>query len=269
MNRTAMHTLDILELIADNNNTPMGTSEISRRLGYPKSSVHDILSVLLKRGYIKYANEEMKTFCLGGRTLRIGMRYFRGIDLHKIAYPKLEKIRDEVDETVNLATEDNGEVIYIHSVHQEVPFRSTYSGSIIRSQLTVTALGKAILAGYPIEKVKRLTEGRFEKRTKNSITSFEPFCEELQRTARRGYAVENGENDESYRCVAVPLRDSTDRVIAAISVSVLDRRFTEEKKQLIIRVLRRRALEISHELGYMKDYLYPEEEAIIADGENV
>lgn len=264
MNRTTLHALDILELIA-NAPSPMGTSEISRQLGYPKSSVYDILVTLQSRGYIKYDNEELKTFRLGSSTLRVGMKYFRGIDLHKIAYPKLEKIRDALGETVNLAIEDGGQIIYIHSVHNEDPFRTTYSGSPvrtgpIRSQITVTALGKAILASYPYEQVKTITEGQFEQRTKNSITSLEPFWEELRRTAKRGYAVENGENDEFYRCIAAPLRDSTERVIAAISVSVLDRRFTEEKKEQIIRIVREKALEISHELGYMKDVLYPEEE---------
>lgn len=255
MNRTAMRTLEILEYIASSK-TALGTSEISRQLDYPKSSVYDILNALLSFGYIEYDNNDMKTFRVGLKTFQVGMKYLDDNDLQKISYPILEYIGKKTGETVYLAIEDKGEIVYLNKVESESPIRSTCSiGS--RNNMTVTGLGKAILAGYPREKVKMLTEGKFVKRTENTIMTYERLAAELDEIAESGYSVDNGEDNIFVRCIAAPLRNHTNDVVGAISVSMLDVKFTEEKKQEVIKIVTEKALEISHKLGYLKNELYP------------
>src|SRR5512140_3420999 len=49
--KSAGRVLDVLELFAEQL-APLGASDVSRRLGLPKSSVHGLLTTLARRGYL-------------------------------------------------------------------------------------------------------------------------------------------------------------------------------------------------------------------------
>jgi IclR family transcriptional regulator, KDG regulon repressor len=55
--------------------------------------------------------------------------------------------------------------------------------------------------------------------TKNTITQRDEFFEHLRTIRTRGYSIDNSENEEGIRCVALPIRDHQGKVIAAISIA--------------------------------------------------
>jgi IclR family acetate operon transcriptional repressor len=84
------------------------------------------------------------------------------------------------------------------------------------------------------------------KLTLRTITEPEVFLTELEEIRRRGYATDNGENEEGGRCVAVPLPLAGVR--AAISVSAPAFRFSLEHVEPVAAALIRSAQSIAHEL---------------------
>ena len=64
MSRSVSKALKILEVIAESDKD-FTVSEISQKLGFPKSSTHNILTTLLKEGYISIKDQKSKTYELG------------------------------------------------------------------------------------------------------------------------------------------------------------------------------------------------------------
>ncbi len=93
-----------------------------------------------------------------------------------------------------------------------------------RDPLYCTALGKATAAQLPEARVRKLLRGvEMPQRTPAIITSLDRFLAELDLVRRQGRAVDDRENEDDGRCVAVGIPDS--RIPAALSLSVPASRF--------------------------------------------
>jgi DNA-binding IclR family transcriptional regulator len=106
-----------------------------------------------------------------------------------------------------------------------------------------------MLAHLPEEQVRRIINVRgMPAITPSTITSYATLSEELERTRRRGYALNEGEMVEGSRCVAVPVLNSRREVEGAISVSGPALRIEEKRIPEIAYCLMRGCTEISHQL---------------------
>jgi len=91
-----------------------------------------------------------------------------------------------------------------------------------RIPLHSTAVGKEMLAFQSPEEIERLLKDyQFTQHTANTITDKEILLRELKKVRQQGYAVDNQENEQGVRCIAVPIRNFDNKVIAAISISTL------------------------------------------------
>ena len=254
MNNSALRTLYIFEYIAKSEK-PLGISEISRDLDIPKSSVFDIIYALNERNFVEIDNPDSKTFKIGLKAYQIGASYINKASIYKVAHPVLEQIKNDFGETVYLAVEDEGSVVYLDKVESDSPIRFTCNiGS--RNLMHITGIGKAMLAGYDDETVYRITKDKFIARTMNSIMNYNDLIKHLAEIRKQGYAIDSGEDIDIVRCIAAPIRDSSNKVIAAISVSMVDSHFIDERLKTISRSIINAALEISHKMGYLMDKLY-------------
>ncbi|CEO88660.1 IclR family transcriptional regulator [Syntrophaceticus schinkii] len=84
-----------------------------------------------------------------------------------------------------------------------------------------TATGKVLLAALPPEKLDDyIKKTRIKKSiTSKSITEPDLLKQHLGDIKKQGYAVDNEEIEEGLVCIAVPLRNSSAQIIAAISIS--------------------------------------------------
>ena len=89
-----------------------------------------------------------------------------------------------------------------------------------RLDLHSTAVGKALIAHLPEEKVLSLVRGRgLPRYNENTITSFRRLQQELEETRRRGFSVDEGEDEIGGRCVGAPIFVAPGEVIAAVSIA--------------------------------------------------
>jgi DNA-binding IclR family transcriptional regulator len=114
-----------------------------------------------------------------------------------------------------------------------------------------TSVGKAILAFLPEDRVAEiLRRTRFERFTHRTITTPEALRTEIEKTRRRGYAVDDEELEEGLRCIAVPLLDADRQPVAAVSVSGPSFRVTAQKLPAIANHLLQCVRGISTDMGY-------------------
>ena len=85
-------------------------------------------------------------------------------------------------------------------------------------------------------------------RTESSITGYEDFKRELERTRQRGYSVSMGEYYDEYNAVGVPVLDPEGRPSAVLCVTGLASRIPPRVMPFIGARLRRAALAISRDV---------------------
>lgn len=242
--RNAIRVIDVLGSAA-----ALGVTEICERLKLPKSSVHNILETLAYDGVVAKSSESGK-YSLGVRLIEFGNRAQINHDLTRLAHPYLVGLSEDTGETVHLTVLDDDEVLYVDCVESRMRFRA-YSVIGVRAPLYCTAVGKAILAFFPRDRqLSVIREKGLARWTKNTITSEKAMLEELSRTAKRGYAVDNMEHEDFLRCVGAPIRNWKGEVFASISVSGPSQRNPLKKLPGTARLVTEATSEISRKMGY-------------------
>jgi DNA-binding IclR family transcriptional regulator len=240
--RAALRALDILDALQE---APDGLSlpQLAERVALPKSSIFRYLATLEARGYVERDGGQGR-FRLGRRLLPAHSQRLER--LTQAAQPHLEGLRDRFQETVNLGVFDSGRVRYLQIVESPQAMRFA-AREDDRDPIHSTALGKAIASQLSREHVLRIleTEG-MPKLTSRTIADPDAFLRELDEVRRSGFAVDNGENEEGGRCVAVPL--PLEGVRAAISVSAPAFRFTLEDVEPVAAMLVRIAQSVAQKL---------------------
>ncbi len=121
-------------------------------MNWPKSSTYELIHTLLGKGILEFDNEDLKTFRLGIKVFELGMSVLEKTDLPKMARPYLEELSAKTDETVFLAVENSGSIVYLDRVEENSSI-TTSAGLGMRRPMYCTGLGKTLLATYPPSKV--------------------------------------------------------------------------------------------------------------------
>jgi DNA-binding IclR family transcriptional regulator len=237
----------ILDLLGESP-SPIGLGDVADGLGLHKSTAHRFLMVLERHRMVD--RTVTGKFRLGLRLFDYGNRAIEQYDLRECAQAHLRKLVQEVEETAHLCVLENMHMVYIDKLE---PGRSIRMISRVGSSSPVhcTAVGKAILASMSPEDaaeiVKRLRLARFTRKT---LTTRDSLLQELARTKRRGYAVDDEEREEGVRCVAVAIQDAAGDPVAAVSVSGPAFRVTGPRVSLIFEKLADCVKGIRRDMGY-------------------
>jgi len=190
-------------------------------------------------------------FRLGLRLFDFGNRAIEQYDLRDRAQPHLRKLVTETEETAHLCILEQAHVIYLDKIE---PARSVRMITRVGASNPVhcTSVGKAILAFLPEEKIADvIRRTRFERFTHRTIGSPEALRTEIEKTRRRGYAVDDEELEEGLRCIAVPVLDAQRLPVAAVSISGPSFRVTAQKLPSIANHLLQCVRGISMDMGFV------------------
>ena len=246
INKSTLRTVDILELIANNNDLTL--TEISEALKIPPASTSDILQALLSKQMVEIANQRARTYKIGVKNFLIGNAYLANINIVEIAAPFIAALSEQTKNTVFLAKIIDSSIVYLHKVEPKDTFVSTCQiGS--RAGLSVTALGKVILA-YNEWLQEKVFATPLPKITEYSITDAEQLKVQLSQIRQQKYASDKFEYDERISCVGFPIFDQRGRVEHSISISGshFESRDMEREIELGIKC----AKEISMRLGFLE-----------------
>lgn len=227
----------------------MTVTQISKRLGLPKSSVHDILSTLVAEGIVEKDSDNSR-YHLGLKLFELGEKARSNLEIRKSATPFLKTLNSQLDETVHLTVLEEGEILYIECFESSKRLR-TYSVIGVRAPLHCTAVGKAIMAFLPHDEIERvILEKGLERFTENTIIDRKKLLEELAGIRQKGYAVDNMEHEEHVRCVGAPVFNYEGRSFASISVSGPSQRVPFEEVPEIAKMVMAATKDVSKRMGY-------------------
>lgn len=213
-----------------------GVTELADHLGMSKSRVHNYLATLQQEEYVV---KEGTTYDVGLRLVGLGTYARHQQEIYEVAKPELQSLAEETGELVNLLVEEYGKGIYLVREQGENAVEvDSYTGH--RVHLHNTALGKAILAELPGERVENvIDEHDLPATTGNTITDREQLLERLDDVRERGVAFDDEERLPGLRCVARAITDNDGEVHGAISVSgpssrMQGERYREEIPQKLV-----------------------------------
>src|SRR5690349_12414362 len=187
--RSGVQSLDrafaILEIMADAGGV-IGLSQLAAEAKLPLATIHRLVRTLVDLGYVR--QEPSRQYSLGPRLVRLG-DISSGL-LTRWATPYLQKVVDALGESTNLAILDGDQIMYVAQAPGSHSMRMfTEVGR--RAQAHCTAVGKAMLAQLPAEKVDGiLRRSGMPATTEHTITDRAQFARELALIRERGYALD-------------------------------------------------------------------------------
>jgi IclR family acetate operon transcriptional repressor len=196
---TLARGLDILELFAGDC-PELTQTEISERLGLPVPTVHRLVKLLTERGWLVRDT--------ASRRLRLGLgaaRLLPAVRLPDLAREPLRALAEQSGETVNLATLDGNNVLYLVSeTGSNLLTLRSHVG--LRLPVHATALGKCLLAQLDDGDARRAA-GRepYRALTQRTIRSWDKLRAQLERVRRDGVAYSREEYEVGLHSIAVPL----------------------------------------------------------------
>ncbi len=238
----------VLDLLGESD-VPLGLAQVASSLQLHKSTAHRFLMVLERHRMVERTGNGK--FRLGLRLFDFGNRAIEQYDLRERAQPHLRRLVSETEETAHLALLEAARVIYIDKIE---PARSVRMITRIGASNPVhcTSVGKAILAFLPEDRAEEvIRRTRFERFTPRTIASADALRAEMEKTRKRGYAVDDEEFEEGLRCIAVPVLDAQRQPVAAVSVSGPSFRVTAQKLPSIANHLVQCVRGISADMGYV------------------
>jgi IclR family transcriptional regulator, KDG regulon repressor len=246
--RSVERALTILDCIGtENDGAPL--AQIQARVQLPLVTVYRLLRTLRGMGY---AEQDIDTgrWHVEWRVLELRGRVSTLTKLATVARPFLKDLMLASGGLAHLAVFRRGEVVYVDTVW-DVRFLDTYRPPARRNPAHSTALGKVLLAELSTEQLERLVaEKGLPPKTPETITTLPSLMEHLEGVRTLGYVTDIGENAERSRCYAAPVRDYTERVVAAVSMAGDIERFPDARRQELISLLLDATARLSARLGF-------------------
>jgi len=249
--QTVIKSIELIKFLATSGVPGVGISEISKELAMGKSTVHRLLDTLQFYGYVE-KSEDNSRYHLGWELYKIGQMVPQQNQLFNLNPSYLMELNKKTKETVNLAILKRSETVLLSKIEGSRDALRVSVNPGEYESIHATSLGKIMICEMSETEVRDLLNGKetLVAYTSNTITKTEDLLLELQQTRARGYAVDAEEYCLGLYCIAMPIRDYTNKIIAAVSVSTPIVRLDSEKKELILEALKQCTNDISKSLGF-------------------
>ena len=246
-NSSMLKGVVILEALATLSQ-PATLAQLMQITAMPKASLHRTLAIFEEAGLVS-REPGGKTYAPGERLSKLAIATITHDSVAAIRHSVLRKLVAEVGETCNLAVLRRGELFYLDRVEADWPLRLHLPpGTVLPPHCS--ASGKLLLAFKVADERRQLLQNLpllpFTHRT---ITDRMLLESELERIVSTGYAVDNEEYVIGVSCVAVPVYDSNQDVVAAIAIHAATARLPLNQAMEYIPQLQEAAQRVSQTLS--------------------
>jgi IclR family pca regulon transcriptional regulator len=195
----------------------MSLTDVATAAGLARPTARRLLLTLEELGFVRSSGG---MFELTPKVLTLGIAYVSALGLWDIARPHLEALVARTGESSSMAQLDGSDIVYVARV--SVPKLIALRVEIgTRFPAVQTSQGKVLLAALsPAELAAALAEPSRAGLPPYIGRSPEQLRAELTEVRARGWAVADEELAPGVRSVAVPVRDGTGAVRAAMNVTV-------------------------------------------------
>lgn len=206
----------------------LSLSQLAKEVGLARSTVHRIISSLEAEQFVVAVSAS------GGYRLGPALAVLGAAVNHNVRdqlRPFLQQLFLEVNETIDLAILDRGQLVFVDQISAPHRLRAV-SGIGITFPLHCTANGKAMLAQLTEEQLRHLLPSSLPAFTPNTITNQQQLEQELAQIRAEGIAFDREEHTLGICAVGVAFADPMG-TLAAISIPVPSIRFYGNEKRLV------------------------------------
>ncbi|MEQ8708725.1 MAG: IclR family transcriptional regulator [Rhodospirillales bacterium] len=226
--KSAARVLDLLELLAL---MPQGMTltELSNRLGIPKSSISALLATLTDRGYVELVQNRyfMARRLQGGDWVGKDQEM-----LLQLAKPDMRRLAETTGETAFLGVlTPNWQVQYVAKSVSSQPLRYDADLGVVRPAYS-TSIGITILAGLDDNRIEAFFAATdLVAITEKTITDPNRLRAEIEIARRDGFVITSDSNVVGTSGVCAPIRNAAGQVIAGLAIIAPSARFTKLRGQ--------------------------------------
>lgn len=251
-NQSAEKVMLVLEALA-RQQQPVKLSELAREMKMNSSTLYRFLVALQNAGYVLQHKES------GKYELNLKLCYLSDLikshfSITSVLHPFVAEASSLFQEFAHLGQKENGKIVYVDYVDTQ----TAYSQSLMirphigrTAQMHCTSIGKLFLSEYDDSELNDfIAQDGIPARTSNTLSTKAALIENLRTIRECGYALDNEECEIGVRCIAVPIRDYTGKIVAGLSVSAPATRITSERINTILPAFLNIAERASSELSY-------------------
>ena len=249
-NQSLRKALEILEVMAGYEEGSARLQEIAKDLNMSPSTVLRFLNTFIEYGYV---NQDPLTarYYLTLKLADLGDKNRRHYPFQQALRKYVKEIAVEFNESASLSIESNMQMVYIGTEDGPNHMLQTLSRIGRIAPMHATGVGKIHLTQYDDSQLAVYQEKMgLKKLTDNTFISMETLKEELNSIQKQGYALDNEECEMGIKCIAVPVRDYTGKIVAALSLSAPISRLPAHRTMEVILFLKKVSRKASIELGW-------------------
>lgn len=230
-------------------NRNLSAPELARRLGLPRSTVFRLLATLESMGFIERIDGGT-SYRLGMAVLRLGFEFLSSLELTDLGRPVLQHLCDEVRLPCNLVMRDGRSIVYVAKVTPPTPLSSSvHVGTRLPAHATV--LGRILLEDLSLAQLQELfPEEQLEVFSDSTPKTVRELYDMVQSDRRRGYVLGEGFYEASISSIAAPVRDHSERIVAALAVTVPSAHVEPGRLEELVSRVRQSAEDLSGLLNY-------------------
>ncbi|TKT77634.1 IclR family transcriptional regulator C-terminal domain-containing protein [Aquamicrobium sp. LC103] len=219
--------LGVMEILAAH---PAGLTltETAEKAGLTRAGARRFLLTLAATGY---ATQTGRLFTLSPRLLSVAHTWLQGTSLWGFAEPIMRRTAAELQESCSATILSGEDVVYVARVAgPRIVSLELHVGAHLPAYCT--AMGRVLLSDLPEPELETfLARARIRPNTVKTVTDRGKLAEIIAGARAAGYCAVDEELEIGLRSLAVPVRDRSGRLVAAINVSTQSARHSVEEME--------------------------------------
>jgi len=210
-------------------------TDLCKRLDISKSSMFSLLQTMETLQWLD--RDRSDTYTLGMHFGMMGNAFFRQYDLIDAFRKEAPAYMRIMNESIQLASLEGTEIVYM--AKEAAPsLVQMVSGPGTRLPAHATGLGKMLLSAFDEAQLDLLYPGGpLTSLTPFTLKTKEELLEQLTVIRRQGYAWDLQEGVMGFNCIAAPVYQSGNKMIAAISFSMPLHNWEEKRDKALKAIL--------------------------------
>lgn len=236
--------MSLLDALA-RHTSPVNLKQLAAETSLHPSTAHRILGVMVESRLVDRI--EPGTYRLGIRLVELGSLVKSRISVRQEALPYMQRLHQDLGETVNLSVRHDDEVVYIERTAPGQAMMRVVQLIGARAPLHITAVGKIFLAQDGLASCAAYAERTgLPRYTENTVADSEALLREIEAVRAQGFAFDNEEAEKGVSCIGAGIYNDEGRLVAGLSVSAPSDRLRKDWAQQV----RQTAENISRAIGY-------------------
>ena len=224
----------------------LGVSELARRLGLDKATIHRVLKTLISERFVEQ-DPVTKRYRLGFAILDVAAARMASFQFLASTAAEIQRLSMEVGESIGIHALDGYEMVCLNFVEAPQPVRvSFFIGE--RFPVHLTSAGLASLSTMPRQQWTPLLS-LANQMSRPKVLAEEEAERILADVRRDGFAVVDQTFEEGVRAIAMAICDASGAIACTVSIAAPAQRRSIEELKSFVPALSRSAARIGEALG--------------------